>query len=133
MEADHLAVMRMAIDAFNEGDSQAARDFLHDDIVFEEPPEQPAPRVAKGIDATTEMLSLFDEAWERHHTEVTELRVLDDDRVLLLSIEYFRGRDGIEVDQPCGTIFTFLGNKIVRMQPFWEQSSALEAASAGRA
>jgi ketosteroid isomerase-like protein len=47
---------------------------------------------------------------------------------LLLSLEHFRGRDGIELDQPARTIFTLRGRKIVRMQPFWDRVNALEAA-----
>jgi ketosteroid isomerase-like protein len=46
----------------------------------------------------------------------------------VLSIERFRGRDGIEIDQPCGTIFTFRDGKIARMQSFWDRENALEAA-----
>jgi ketosteroid isomerase-like protein len=73
------------------------------------------------------MFSQFEEAWEEHHTESEELRAIDDERVLVLSIEHFRGRDGIEIEQPCGTIFTLRGGKIVRMQSFWDRQNALEA------
>jgi ketosteroid isomerase-like protein len=54
--------------------------------------------------------------------------VIDDARILLLSIEHFRGRDGIEIDQPCGTIYTLRDGKVVRMQSFWERENALKAA-----
>ena len=53
--------------------------------------------------------------------------MIDDERVLVLSIEHFRGRDGIEVAQPCGAIFTLRDGKVTRMQPFWERENALEA------
>ena len=43
----------------------------------------------------------------------------------MLTIEHFRGRDGIEIDQPSGTIFTLRGGKIARMQSFWERENAL--------
>ena len=95
---------------------------------IEEPPEQPAPRVAQGREAVAELFEQFDEAWEEHRSTPEELRALDDERVLALTIEHFRGRDGITVDQPCGTLFTLRGGKIVRMQSFWERKSALAAA-----
>lgn len=43
-------------------------------------------------------------------------------------MDHFRGRDGLEVVQPCGTLFTVRDGKVVRMQPFWERSNALAAA-----
>ena len=74
------------------------------------------------------MFSQFDDAWEEHRSRPDEMREIDDERVLLLSLEHFRGRDGIEIEQPCGTIFTIRDGKIGRMQCFWEQATALEAA-----
>jgi ketosteroid isomerase-like protein len=133
MSQENLELVSRAVEAFNQGglNSDDAQAFMDDEIVFEEPPEQPAPRVARGRAEATEMFSQFEEAWEEHHTEVQELRAIDDERVLLLTIERFRGRDGIEVEQPCGSIITLSDAKIVRMQSFWEQSTALKAAADG--
>ena len=74
------------------------------------------------------MFEQFDAAWEEHQSELEEVRALDRERVLVLSIEHFRGRDGIEVDQSGGAIFTLRDGKIVHLQSFWERASALEAA-----
>ena len=74
------------------------------------------------------MFTRFDDAWEAHRSQPDEIRAIDDERVLLLSREYFRGRDGIEIDQPSGTIFTLRSGKIIRMQSFWERATALKAA-----
>jgi ketosteroid isomerase-like protein len=106
----------------------AAVEFLDPSLTFEEPPEQPAPRVARGLEAATEMFTQFDENWEEHRSTPEEIRRIDDDRVLLLSIEHFRGRDGIEVDQSSGSIFTLRDGKVIRLQSFWERASALAAA-----
>jgi len=38
-----------------------------------------------------------------------------------------RGRDGIQVEQPNASIFTFEHGRIVRLQSFWDQPTALEA------
>ena len=43
------------------------------------------------------------------------------ERVLLLSVERFQGRDGIQVAQPAGTIFTLRHGKIVLWQAFWDR------------
>ena len=54
------------------------------------------------------------------------------DRVLLLSMEHFRGRDGMEISQSSGSVYTFRDGRIVRLQAFWERENALEAAGRSR-
>src|SRR5690349_6636724 len=71
-------------------------DLVTDDFEFHEPPEQPAPRVARGREEVVKLGREFDAAWEEHRSEPQEIRALDDDRVLLVSVEHFKGRDGIE-------------------------------------
>ena len=83
---------------------------------------------AEGRDAVSRTFSQFDEAWEEHRSDPEEIRVIDAERVLLLSIDHFRGRDGIEIVQPSGTVFTLRAGKVIRMQAFWERRNALEAA-----
>jgi ketosteroid isomerase-like protein len=129
MSQENVKLVCQAIDAFNEvGMAEAGLRFFDDDAVFEEPPEQPSPTVAEGRDAAIRTFAQFEEAWEEHRSETEEIRVLDDERVLVLSIEHFRGRDGIEISQPCGNLFTLRGGKIVRYQAFWERATALKAA-----
>jgi ketosteroid isomerase-like protein len=132
MGSANVEIVKKAAEAFNHGGlaSEEAVALLHPEIVFEEPPEQPAPRVARGLDATLEMFGAFEEAWEKHSSTTEDIQTIDEERVLLLSVEHFRGRDGIEFDQPCGTIFTVRGGKIVRMQSFWDRETALKAAGA---
>ena len=56
------------------------------------------------------------------------MRAVGDDRVLLMSVEHFRGRDEVEVSAPWGAVFTIRDEKIVRWQAFWDRRKALEAA-----
>ena len=130
MSEENVETVRRATQAFNDGGfgSEGSLSFFDVGVVFEEPPEQPAPRVARGRDEAAELFGQFDAAWEEHRTEPEEIRALDDERVLVLSIEHFRGRDGIEIEQPAAGIFTLRGGKIVRMQAFWERATALKAA-----
>ncbi len=102
--------------------------FFHPDAVFEEPPEQPSPTVARGRDEAIRTFAQFEEAWKEHRSETEEIRVIDDERVLVLSIEHFKARDGMEISQPCGSLVTLRDGKIVRMQSFWERENALKAA-----
>lgn len=130
MSQDHVETLRRVFVAFNEGGftSKEALSFFDEALIFEEPPEQPAPRVAHGRDEAARLFGQFDEVWDTHVSEPEEFLVVDDERVLVLTREHFRGRDGIEVTQPCGNLFTLRNMKIVRMQSFWERETALRAA-----
>ena len=130
MSVENVATIRRLVDAFNEGgmSAEATLSFFDEAAVFEEPPEQPGPSVAKGREAVSETFTKFDESWEKHVSEVEEIRAIDDERVLLFSVDHFRGRDGIEISQPSGTLFTLCDGKVVRMQAFWERGRALKAA-----
>ena len=130
MSRENIEVVRRVVEAFNEAGvgSETAWSLFADAAVFEEPPEQPGPGVAHGRKSIRRMFSRFEEAWEKHQSRPEEIRAVDHERVLLLSVEHFRGRDGLEIDQPCGTIYTLRGGKIVRMQSFWDRANALGAA-----
>jgi ketosteroid isomerase-like protein len=129
MSERNVELIRLIIARFNEhGVEGLGSEFLAEDVEFREPPEQPGARVAHGRDETIEYFAGFDEAWESHQSEPEEVRALDSERVLLLSVERFRGRDGVEVAQPSGSIFTLRQGKIVFWEAFWNRETALEAA-----
>ena len=130
MSEENVATISRLVDAFNEGGmgAEATLSFFDEAAVFEEPPEQPGPSIAEGREAVSQTFTKFDETWEEHRSEPEEIRAIDDERVLLFSVDHFRGRDGIEISQPSGTLFTLRDGKVVRMQAFWERGRALEAA-----
>ena len=125
-----MEIVRRAVDEFNDlgFDGLGKSDLVADDIEFHEPPEQPAPRVAQDREEVRTMAKEFDSAWTEHKSEAKEIRAVDADRVLLVSVEHFKGRDGIEVEAPLASIFTLRDGKIVRWQAFWDRHKALEAA-----
>jgi ketosteroid isomerase-like protein len=130
MPHDNEGTVRRMVAAFNEEgfSAEISLAFFAADAVFEEPPEQPAPRIVQGRDEVRRLFNQFDEAWESHHSEPEKILSIDDERVLLLSVERFRGRDGIEITQPSATIFTVRDGKVARMQAFWERARALDIA-----
>jgi ketosteroid isomerase-like protein len=129
MPRENVEVVRRVFEAFNEGGMGAAATlrFFDPDAIFEEPPEQPGSTVAEGRDAVSRTFQQFDAAWVEHRSDPDEIRAIDDERVLVLSTDYFRGRDGIELEQTSGTVFTLRDGKIVRMQSFWDRENALKA------
>ena len=122
--------MRRLTESFNESGigSEETLSFFDAAAVFEEPPEQPALRTAHGREEIARVFGEFDSAWEDHQSRTDEIRVIADERCWCLSAKHFRSRDGIEINQPAGGIFTLRGGKIVRMQSLWERATALEAA-----
>ena len=129
MSQENVEILKRLSEAFNEvGMAEAMRRFFAADGVFEEPPEQPSPTVAEGRDAAVRAFAHFEDAWEEHRSEPEEFRAIDEERVLALSIERFKGRDGLEIAQPCGTLYTLRDGKITRMQSFWDRENAFTAA-----
>ena len=97
------------------------------EIEFHEPPEQPGASVFKGLEATRDgVMRSWHENWIEQRSIVERLVDLGD-RVLLLTVEHLRGRDGIEVTQPAANIVTFREGKIVRFEGYWNRQTALEA------
>jgi ketosteroid isomerase-like protein len=130
MSQGNVETVRRAVEAFNElgFDGIGTSDLVTEDFEFHEPPEQPAPRVARGRKEVQELAAEFDAAWEEHQSEPQEIRAVDADRVLLVSVERFKGRDGIELKAPFAAIFTMREGKIFRWQAFWDKQKALDAA-----
>ncbi|MFN2612640.1 MAG: nuclear transport factor 2 family protein [Solirubrobacterales bacterium] len=130
MSQENVEIVRRLVDAYNEGGfgNQNVLGFFDPEVVFEEPPEQPGPGTGRGREESARMFSAFDDAWEEHRVVAEEIRAIDSERVLVVATNHFRGRDGIEIDQPGWTLFTLRGGKVVLMQAFWQRRNALEAA-----
>ena len=130
MSEENVSVVRQAVEEFNDrgfegiGDSE----LITDDFEFHEPPEQPAPRVARGREEARQLGVEFDAAWEEHRSELQEIRAVGADRVFLLTTEHFKGRDGIELETPFAAVFTLRDGKIFRWQAYWDKEKALDAA-----
>jgi ketosteroid isomerase-like protein len=129
MSEENVEIIRKAVEAFNsEGPEAAGQRFFADEIEFHDPPDSPSPRVARGRDAVREQFNAFNETWEKHTTELREIRAVGPDKVVLVSIEHFTGRDGIELQAPSASVFTLRGGKVIRWETFWDGERAREAA-----
>ena len=129
-QVENVEIVRRASERFNERGIAGAvtAELFADEVVFHEPPEQPAPRSARGRAELRRLFGEFDAAWVEHKTEPQEFRALDDERVLVFSVEWFKGRDGIAIDARAAAIFTVRDGKIVEWRAYWDRQSGLEAA-----
>jgi ketosteroid isomerase-like protein len=130
MSQENVDVVRRAVEEFNEsGFAGVSRsELIADEIEFHEPPEQPAPRMARGREEVRQLGGDFDAMWEEHRSEPQEITAVGSDRVLLVSVEHFTGRDGIELETPFAAVLTLHRGKIVRWQAFWNERTAREVA-----
>ena len=92
MSEENVEVVRRAIEAFSACGVEGVAEFVHPDVVVEEPPTQPGARTARGTEDAARTLSAFNETWEEHRTETEEIRDLGGDDVLALTFEHLRGR-----------------------------------------
>jgi ketosteroid isomerase-like protein len=128
MSQENIETLVRLGQAFNEEGWNGIFAFVAPEFEFHEPPEQPGATVFYGIEAARKGTARWAEAWTEQTSEVQDFRLLPDGRILVLTLERMRGRDGIAVEQEQGTVFTFKDGKVLRMQCFWDQSKAFEAA-----
>ncbi len=126
MSEENIDVLQKFADALNAGGIQATAEFLDPDVEFSEPPEQPGATTFYGLDNVLAGYGRWSETWASQRSEVD--RIVDSgDNVLVLTRETLLGRDGVQVEQPCGTIFELRNGRIVRFASYWDQAKALEA------
>jgi ketosteroid isomerase-like protein len=124
----NIELLQRMAEAFNRDGWEGVLPFLSRDFEFHEPPEQPAPRVFHGPDEARAGWRGWSEAWAEQRSETREVIELADGRILVLTTQHFRARDGLEITQPNASIFTVSEGKISRWEAFWEEATALEAA-----
>ena len=129
MSQENVEIVKKMTEVFNsEGSEAAGRRFFAEDVEFCDPPNSPSPRVARGREEVREQFNAFNETWETHKSDPQEIRGVGEDKVLLVSLERFTGRDGIELETPSASVFTLRDGKVIRWETFWQRQQALEAA-----
>ena len=115
-------------EAINAAGFEGVVPFLHPEIEFHEPPEQPGAAIFRGLDAVRAGYAKWEENWLEQRSEPQGFEVLPDGRVLVFSRERMVGRDGLRVENDAGHIFTVQDGKVLRWQSFWDLANARAAA-----
>jgi ketosteroid isomerase-like protein len=93
-------------------------------VEFTQPAAQPeGSQVFVGRKQLRESWDRWFEMWEHHRSSLEHVDEAGN-RVLALSRDHFRGRDGVELEQKGASIFTFDGPRIVRFEAFFDQATA---------
>jgi ketosteroid isomerase-like protein len=129
MSEAKLELARAGIDAWNDRDLDWLRENSTESFEF-------VPAVAatveggsvRGVDGVARFLEEVDELWESFRIEPGELEVIGE-TVLSRGRVIAKGRgSGLELDQPIGSLTSFEGEKISRLQSFLDLAEAVAAA-----
>ncbi len=141
MASANVAVVESMIDLYGRLDPDPARRrdsaelrelLVHfaDDVEFVQSAAFPGTAPSRGRGGVERFWADWLGAWTRFSSEIEEVRERGD-RVLVLSHDRFVGRDGVEVTNHGGTIYTLRGGLIARFEGFVDQSEARRRFEAG--
>ena len=129
---ENVDLIRRGYDRTNREGPDGARDSMDPDIVLEMPEGVLDAGSYHGREATMRVWHAYFDEFEEFRWEVERLFGVED-RVFLRVRERGRGRQsGAAVDWQRWWVYTLRDGLIVRAQFFLDESSALEAAGAGR-
>jgi ketosteroid isomerase-like protein len=129
MSEENVEIVRRVFDAWAEGEFGAAiLRHLDEHVLYVVPPDFPEFGVFVGLDGMAEFTRRFLAQWERLTIEARHAEAVGD-TVLVNCVQRGKGRvSGIEGDNAYSMLFTFRGDKIIRIEAVMDEGSALRAA-----
>ena len=137
MGSENVALVRRVYELFNELDpdpearrgSDAMRELMalfHEDLAYVQMGGLPDADSFGGRRSFAEIWDEWLSVWREHRSTIEDVRTKGD-RVLVLSHERLRPREGMEFENRGGGIFTLREGRIVRLEAFMDQQSAIDA------
>ena len=137
MDSENVALVRRIFELFNALDTDREKrrasstlreliDLFAEDVEFVQVGGVPD---AGGYGGRRSLDRVWDEwlsIWREHRTTLQTVRE-DGDRVLALSHERFLPREGMELENDGGAIFTVRDGRVVRFEAFTDQAAAIDA------
>jgi ketosteroid isomerase-like protein len=129
MSQENVARFLEIHEAWNRGDLETA-EALARDVVAPEVEIDPLylGQVYKGLEGMREMRADISETWEDYRFELEETVDLDEHLLVVGRILGRGAGSGVPINQPLATLWTFRGDKAVRVKSFMSRQEALEAA-----
>src|SRR5215211_4403607 len=128
MHQERLQTVRSIYEHWAEGDFRATFDLLDRNVVFVMPPELPDAGTYLGNDAVAEYTRGFLEPWTHITMEAEEL-VPSGDSVLATIVQRAAGdASGAETELRYFQLWTFRGDKVIRLENFRDLDDAQKAA-----
>ena len=118
----------LAMDALNRGDVEAALKLTDPEVIFE-PLRSPVSGAYAGHDGMRRFFADTAETFDRFRIELSEVREIDEDRVLAVGTMHARVRlGGVETNATTAGIATVRGGLMVAWKDFGDREQALKAA-----
>ena len=126
MSVERVELVQRTYEAWAGGDFQPATDLFDDQLVFINTPDF-VPRIAWGLAETERFLADFLSDWKEFRLEAT--RFLDaGDSVVAAVRQHGVGRESqAPVEVAYHQVWTFRGDRVIRIENFWQESEALRA------
>jgi ketosteroid isomerase-like protein len=126
--ASRPQIVREAIDAFHREGAEAVIPYLAEDIVWYSAPGWAGKQVYQGHDGARELIAEWTENFVDYRWDLPRPpEELDDGRVLLLNRHTGKTREGVAVDAPLASLWTFRDDDLiaeVRSYFTWEEALA---------
>lgn len=128
MSQENVEVVRRAYEAFTGGGVEAAEEFLHPEVVWEDRYDMPGASVYRGHDGFRIAVDRFYEVWAE--LSISAEQVIDvGNKVVVAHRWRGRGKEGgTPIDTVDWNVLTIESGLITRRQAFSERADALEAA-----
>ncbi|HEX2129910.1 MAG TPA: nuclear transport factor 2 family protein [Solirubrobacterales bacterium] len=128
MASPNVETFLAGMDAINRGDAEALI-AVTDPEAVSEPLRMSVEGAYRGHEGARRFLADNAESFEDFRADYTELRELDDDRVLATGTIHVRGRGSeIETDVPTAGIATFRKGRILHWKDYGDAERARQAA-----
>jgi uncharacterized protein len=119
---------RAGFEAFNRGDIETVLELLSPDVEIHSVAEMGEEGTYRGHDGYREWTAIWLDAWDEFRIEITEIEEVDEQNVLIHSVQRARGKDsGVEVEQFGVYLFTLRDGKATRLHLYADRDSALAA------
>jgi|SRR5215211_3027594 len=128
MSETNVEIIRRGYEAWNRGDLDHIRRVTDDSFEWREASEVPGASTRRGRAEFERYLRSFRHFWREFEFEPIEIRDAGD-RVLAIVVERGRSARGdLEVSQRFVHVWTLRNGKAVRLEGFYDEGEALEAA-----
>ncbi len=125
MSAERAELVKRGYEAWNSGDRSWVLEHMSVDVEWNTPPEDPDPGTYRGHEGV-------ETYWEQWRTAVGQLNfkpedvVVKGDHVIVTALRSGRGEhSGLQVSDRVIQVFTFEGEKCVRVNEYYDRAKAL--------
>jgi uncharacterized protein len=130
MPETRTELVRRGYEAWNSGDRSWVLEHMSEDIEWVTPPEDPDPGTYRGYEGVEKFWAQWRAAVGQLNFQIEHIFEYGD-HVVVTALRSGRGEhSGLEVSDQVVQIFTFAGEKCVRVQEYYDRAEALRSVGA---